>query len=119
MLGKRKHAGTSMGYYFIVMVLQHLNTHSRNIRNNLRRGHKILCRSRSGEVEYHLIKRYTLPWPNTVERFENLSKLTSIHVYVRIETFPSRNLTILDNRLIQWPSHETFLLLRHCVLRCY
>ncbi len=45
-------------------------------------------------------------------------RYTSIHVYLNVEFLYCYTLTLVDNRSILWPSHETFLVLPNCVLRC-
>ncbi len=42
----------------------------------------------------------------------------SIPVYLRIGLLSCFTLTLLDNQLILWTSHRTFLIWRNCVLRC-
>ncbi len=43
---------------------------------------------------------------------------TSIRVYARLGFLPYSTLTLLSNRLTVWHSHEAFLILSECVLRC-
>jgi hypothetical protein len=49
--------------------------------------------------------------------FKERRNFTSIHVYPRVGFFYCSTLTLLDNRLILWPSNKTVLLLPNCVLR--
>ncbi len=39
-------------------------------------------------------------------------------IYIRIGFRSCSTLTVLDNRLILWSIHKTFLMVRDCVLRC-